>query len=87
MYSVDRNNVETLLDRGELYVAMSNGNWWKMRRNGATKKWAKDASRVRIPFKAGLKVYGQITETDFKDGRLDDSLFRHVSDTLAYQKA
>lgn len=83
MYEVNRSNVETLLDRGELFVAMRNGNWWKLRRNGKTQTWKKDANRVRIPVKAGLKSCGQITETDFIDGRLNDSNFRHVSDIPA----
>lgn len=45
MYEVTRANVETLLDRGELYAGMRNGAWWRLRRNGATKRWARDANR------------------------------------------
>lgn len=86
MYEVTRANVETLLDRGELYAGMRNGAWWKLRRNGATKTWKRDATRVRIPIKAGLKSTSAITETDFHDGRLDDSLFRHVSDVPAHRR-
>lgn len=87
MYDVTPANVETLLDRGELYAGMRNGAWWKLRRNGATKRWVRDASRVRIPVKAGLRATTQITETDFYDGHLRYECFRHVSDVPAkYQR-
>ncbi len=77
MMHISRHNVDQLLDAGQIEVAMRNGNWWKIRRNGKTQKWKKDADRIRIPFKAGLKVYGSITETDFKfDGTLDKEQFR-----------
>jgi hypothetical protein len=58
-----RDDIETALDAGGLYVAMGNGRWWPLRRNGATKLWKKDAARFRIPVKAGLRTYAAITET------------------------
>lgn len=75
--NITRHNVDQLLDAGKIEIAMRNGNWWKIRRNGKTQKWKKDADRIRIPYKAGLKVYGAISEDDFKfDGTLDPALFR-----------
>ncbi len=63
--TITMDNVDDLLDAGHIEVAMRNGNWWRIRRNGATKRWKRDASRIRIPYKAGLYIYGAITETDF----------------------
>jgi hypothetical protein len=83
MTQVTRSNIDQILDSRQLYVALKNGRWWQARRNGATKTWKKDASRVYIPFKYGFKGYGQITETYFHDGILDQSLFRHVEDVPA----
>lgn len=74
---ITRANVEALLDGGKIEAAMSNGRWWEIRRNGATKRWKKDPSRIRIPFKAGLRVTSQITESDFRpDGTLRPDWFR-----------
>lgn len=56
--------LETALDEGRLQVLMASGNWWRVRRNGATKLWKRDAARFRIPYKAGLYVYGALTEAD-----------------------
>ena len=85
MIAITKQKVEELLDAGELYVAISNGRWWQIRRNGATKKWKRDANRIYIPFKYGLKGCGHLTETDFlwRDGKgetLHSDLFRHVDD-------
>lgn len=62
---ITRDNIDTLLDAGRLQVLMSSGRWWAIRRNGMTKRWKRDASRIYIPYKAGMYVYGSITETDF----------------------
>ena len=35
--------------------------YWRVRCNGATQLWKRDAWRYRIPVKAGLKVYSEIT--------------------------
>lgn len=63
---ITRENVDKLLDAGNIECAMRNGNWWSIRRNGATKHWKRDASRIYIPFKMGYYGYGNITETDFR---------------------
>lgn len=63
--SITRANVDALLDAGRLECKMKNGNWWKMRRNGATKRWKTDANRIRIPFKMGMYGYGAIETEDF----------------------
>lgn len=74
---ITRHNVDQMLDAGQIEVAMRNGKWWKIRRNGKTQKWKKDPDRIRIPFKAGMYSYGAITESDFKfDGTLNPELFR-----------
>ena len=62
---ITRENVDELLDTGQLQIHMKNGNWWDCRRNGATRRWKKDTSRIYIPFKYGFKFYGNITEHDF----------------------
>jgi hypothetical protein len=54
--------IGTLLDRQQLCAVMRNGNWWRIRRNGATKLWKRDAERFAIPVKAGLKACCTITE-------------------------
>lgn len=64
---ITRANVNELLDKGQIEVHMLSGKWWAIRRNGATLTWKRDAGRIRIPYKYGLKGYGQITEIDFSD--------------------
>jgi len=73
---ITRENIEQLLDAGRIEVAMRNGNWWKIRRNGQTKRWKKDPNRLYIPFKMGFKGYGNITDDDFIDGVLAPKFFR-----------
>lgn len=94
MIRITKLNVDALLDSGKLYCAMRNGKWWQMRRNGKTIRWVKDTSRIAIPFKAGFKVYGKLTETDFRPDftpfgnseasgdYLNPEHFRHVDDVL-----
>lgn len=62
---ITRENVDDLLDRRMLEVHIRNGNWWEMRRNGATKRWKRDPRRIYIPFKYGFEFYGNLTEADF----------------------
>jgi hypothetical protein len=62
---ITRDNIDTLLDAGQLEVLMSSGSWWRIRRNGATRRWKRDASRIYVPYKAGMYTYGAITESDF----------------------
>jgi hypothetical protein len=62
---ITRENIDSLLNSGKIEIAMRNGNWWRIRRNGATKHWKRDALRIYVPFKAGLSSYGNLTERDF----------------------
>ena len=74
-----RDNFETQLDKGNVFAAMRNGRWWRIRRNGKTQTWKTDASRIRIPVKAGLKSCAAITETDFNaDGTIKADCFDHI---------
>jgi len=79
---ITRKNVDKLLDDGKIFVALNNGRWWRIRRNGATKLWKRDASRIRIPFKYGLYGYGAIDGGYFRhdDGTLMADYFRHEND-------
>jgi len=61
-----RIEIERLLDTGKLEVAMRNGNWWRIRRNGKTQTWKRDPSRFRIPIKAGLRATGAIDSLDLE---------------------
>lgn len=74
---ITRHNIDQLLDAGQIEVAIKTGKWWRIRRNGKTQTRKKDAERIRIPFKAGMYLYGVITESDFKfDGTLRTDCFR-----------
>lgn len=57
-------DIETALDAGNLWAAVSKGKYWKLRRNGRTKLWKTRPNEFRIPVKAGLRATGQISETD-----------------------
>lgn len=77
MPRISRHNIDELLDKGLIQVAMMSGGWWTIRRNGQTKRWKYNTSRIRIPVKYGLNRYSQITETDFlPNGQLDPKFFR-----------
>lgn len=86
--AITRQNIDKMLDAGELYAAMNSGRWHKLRRNGATKTWKRDVTRIRVPFKYGLYGYGAITESDFLTptssqrfhGELPYNYYRHVDD-------
>lgn len=84
---ITKDNVETVLDSGKLYADMASGRFWQCRRNGATKRWARDASRIRIPVKFGLRGMYSISETDFNGvtGVLEG--FKHSDDIQANKKA
>lgn len=73
---VTRENVEQVLDGGLLQVHMRNGNWWDVRRNGATKRWKRDPDRIYIPIKFGFKNTSNITQDDFIDGVLPTQFYR-----------
>lgn len=71
---ITRSNVDALLDAGRIEIAMRNGNWWRVRRNGATQTWKRDAARIRIPLKFGFRGTGAVTEADFRSGPAGDAL-------------
>lgn len=60
--------IETYLDKGMVWAAMRNGRYWKVRRNGRTQTWKTRPGEFRIPIKAGLKSYGEITHTFRENG-------------------
>lgn len=45
----------------------------RVRITGAVKLWARDAGRVRVPWKFGLYEYGAVTENDLADWALDEA--------------
>jgi hypothetical protein len=49
------------IEHGSIWVRMNSGKYWRVRCNGATKLWKRDLFRYRIPVKAGLKVFSEIT--------------------------
>ena len=55
-------SIEAALDSGKIQARMTNGNWWTLRRNGATKLWKTRPDDFRIPVKAGLNVCGYIDQ-------------------------
>ena len=57
-----RIEIEKALDSGLIWARMINGNLWRLRRNGATKRWKTMPNQFRIPVKAGLKAYGALTD-------------------------
>jgi len=75
---ITRENVDELLDKGMIEVHMNSGKWWRVRRNGRTQKWKRDPSRIRIPFKFGLKGCGAFETSDFNGphGSLRTDYFR-----------
>lgn len=62
MFTLPLDRVEALLDAGVIHARMSNGRYWRIRRNGATKRWVTRPGKFRIPVKAGLCTCGYITE-------------------------
>lgn len=64
-----RQQLETALDGGKLFVEMSNGRFWRARRNGRTQTWKRDPGKFRIPIKMGLRNYGELTPRDLFDSR------------------
>jgi hypothetical protein len=76
MAHITRDNIDQLLDAGMIEAATTHGKWWKLRRNGETKRWKRDASRIRIPVKAGFRDTTAIDESNFINGVLDSTLYR-----------
>ena len=53
--------IEALLSAGKISVLMSNGNYWRVRKNGQTKLWKTRPQDFYIPIKFGIRGYGKIT--------------------------
>lgn len=64
---LDKRLYEAALDSGRLEARMTNGNWWRVRRNGQTKIWVSRPGHFRIPIKMGLKVTSSLTHDDNPD--------------------
>lgn len=62
--------VEAALDSHRLEVQATNGHWYTIRRNGATRRWKRDPERYRIPFKWGFQNYGALEWAYHPDVRL-----------------
>lgn len=81
MILITKENLETLLDGGLLFVAITNGRWWQARRNGKTQRWKTRPGHFRVPVKYGFRGYGELTHCDLgNNGALDSALFRHKDD-------
>lgn len=59
-----REQIESALDRGELFVANRYRKWYRARRNGQTKLWKTRPNEFRIPIKFMFNGYGTITHSD-----------------------
>ena len=57
----DKFDTDHAIDHGCLWAKMSNGRYWRLRRNGRTQTWKRNLARFRIPVKAGMYVYDEIT--------------------------
>jgi hypothetical protein len=62
--------VVSMLQDGSLWILMGSGRYWRLRQNGKVKRWKRDMFRYRIPVKAGLRVYSEITN-DTQIGTFD----------------
>lgn len=66
------------MNRGEFWYRMNDGSAKNIRRNGAIKRWKREAGRVEIPVKFGIYECARLTADDM--GRV---LIEVVSDILA----
>lgn len=55
-------DVEHALDNGQLWGAMRNNRFWRLRRNGATQTWKTRPREFSIPVKAGLRSCARVTD-------------------------
>ena len=86
--NVTFDNVEAVLDAGELFCAMNTGRWWKVRRNGATKRWKTRPKDIRIPIKFGFKQTAWLTDEHFnEDGSIKTGFFNHRDNLAASVRA
>jgi hypothetical protein len=63
--------IEAALDSGRVQAEMTNGRWWRVRRNGRTKLWKTRPGEFRIPIKAGLRSCAYLTETNVQHFRME----------------
>ena len=69
---MELSEIESALDAGRISVRMRNGKFWKVRRNGVTKRWVRKPNEFRIPVMFGFRGHDAITHCDtveiFKQG-------------------
>ncbi len=58
---MDLETIEAALKAGNLWAQMSNGRYWRVRRNGKTQTWKTRPGNFRVPIKAGLRSYGEVS--------------------------
>lgn len=64
---------DAALDAGRLWVrSRGRGKWYRVRRNGATKRWKRQPGRFRIPVKVGLRQCLAIDEGENGSARQFD---------------
>lgn len=61
--------LEAWLAQG-LIEAQMEGEWWRVKRNGATQTWIDRPGEYLIPIKAGLRFYENITPANLGNFRL-----------------
>lgn len=59
--SASHQSVVDAIKHGQVWLRMNSGRYWRVRGNGRVQLWKRDLFRYRIPVKAGLKVYSEIT--------------------------
>lgn len=57
--------IERLLDTGQLTFAVAPNRHWRVRRNGRTQRWKRTPTRFRIPVKIGFRNYHEITSENY----------------------
>jgi hypothetical protein len=62
MTQIDRRDIDRALDDGNLWAAMMDGRYWRLRRNGRTRLWKTQRDRFEIPVKCGIRSYATITQ-------------------------
>lgn len=74
---LDHNMIEARISRHKPWEREANIAWWTIRRNGKTRVGIRNKNKITIPVKAGLNVYGRITEADFLlSGELNPAKYR-----------
>ena len=68
-------DIERALDTSKLLVRTASGRLWRARRNGKTQLWQRTPGKFRIPVKACLRVYGEITCEAIAEGDKVSSWF------------